>query len=48
MSPLTLIKLFLGSVFKRKGFEEKEHFSVAKEGGAREVKVRNGFAKSCH
>lgn len=38
MSPLTLIKLFLGSVFKREGCEEKEQLSVAKEGGAREVR----------
>lgn len=34
MSPLTLIKLFLGSVFKPRGFEEEEHLCAINESRA--------------
>lgn len=40
MSPFALIKLFLGSVFKRRGFEEEEHLCAKTDCGAREVGLK--------
>lgn len=46
MSPFALIKLFLGSVFKRTGFEEEEHLCAMTENGAGEVGIEMVLARA--